>query len=64
MSRRSLRPSQRGFLSLLKTICYCKIVIKAELQSMKCIICAFFTELFTIIKAILAPCYGLIFFKY
>jgi len=34
-----------------------------ELQSVECIICGIFTELLTIIKIILARCYGLIFLK-
>jgi len=46
-------------LSLLKTICYRKIVIMDELQSKKYFICGFFTGLFTIIRKIQYRCYGL-----
>jgi len=59
---RSLGHPQEELLSLLKTICYRKIVIMIELQSKKCSLCGYFTELFTIIKTIQARGFGLKFF--
>jgi hypothetical protein len=56
---RSLGHPQGELSSLLKTICYRKIVVMVELQSKKCSICGCFTELFTIIETIQARCYDL-----
>jgi hypothetical protein len=60
MFRRSLRRPHAYHFS--KPSAYCKVVIVVELQSLECIICGIFTELFTIVKTTLAPCYGLMFF--
>ena len=43
MFRRSLRHPQEEFLSLLKTICYCKAVKMVELHSKKYVICGMST---------------------